>query len=77
MQARKTHEQQKRMLERKPDVPDHRRTEADMQRASAEAPARVPRRTRRQSDFPVSRRGVNQESAHNKHNDPPRGASKP
>jgi hypothetical protein len=76
MQARKTHEQQKRMLERKPDVPDRRRTEADMQRASAEAPARAPRRPPRQSEFTGSRGGRNQESAHNKHNDPPHGASK-
>jgi hypothetical protein len=31
MQARKMHEQQLRMLERKPDVPDARRTESELE----------------------------------------------
>ena len=66
MQGRKTHEQQVRILERKPDVPDGReldqaagRSDAAIHRAQPEA---------RQSEFPVSRGGLNQESDHNKHN---------
>jgi hypothetical protein len=33
MAGKKTHEQQLRTLERKPDVPDLRRTEAELDRA--------------------------------------------
>jgi hypothetical protein len=67
MQGPKTHEQQKRILERKPDVDD----------TSSEPKAREPRRDARQSEFPVSRRGMNQESQHNKHNDGGQTGHKP
>lgn len=40
LQGKKTHEQQLRMLERKPDVPDARQMEAAMERASRENAAR-------------------------------------
>ena len=76
MQGRKTHEQQTRILERKPDVPDARRTEADSKRLPEADAARTPKRETRQSEFPVSHRGLHQESDHNKHNDPRQGASK-
>jgi hypothetical protein len=70
MQGPKTHEQFTRNLERKPDIgspadaakPKHPDTEK-------------PEKTR-QSEFPVSRGGMNQESDHNKHNRPSRGAPK-
>jgi len=41
-------------------------------------PAQVhqPRREARDSEFPVSARGMNQESSHNKHNREPKGAPK-
>ncbi|PJG55350.1 hypothetical protein CVM73_09800 [Bradyrhizobium forestalis] len=77
MQGKKTHEQQMRILERKPDVPDareleqaagHNLREASVHRANPEA---------RQSEFPVSRGGLNQESDHNKHNDPGQSGHKP
>lgn len=71
MQARKTHEQQLRMLERKPDVPDGRRMEAG-------AATHTLRREGRQSAFPVSRGGLNQESRdHNKHNHRGQSGHKP
>ena len=77
MQGRKTHEQQLRILERKPDVPDARRTETAMKRAGRDA-ARQVRRSARASEFPVSRGGVNQESRdHNKHNRPGQKGHKP
>ncbi|MBR0956766.1 hypothetical protein [Bradyrhizobium japonicum] len=76
MQGRKTHEQQLRILERKPDVPDGRELDQvsghpqdrTVHRAKAEA---------RQSEFPVSRGGLNQESDHNKHNNPGQSGHKP
>lgn len=40
------------------------------------AQARQPRREARESEFPVSARGMNQESSHNKHNREPKGAPK-
>ncbi|HVV27347.1 MAG TPA: hypothetical protein VG501_12115 [Rhizomicrobium sp.] len=65
MSGSKTHEQFVRSLERKPDVdaipPDH-----------AHAPKAQPRR----SEFPVSARGMNQESSQAKHNRPAKGAAK-
>jgi len=67
MQGGKTHEQQTRILERKPDVPDARRTQADWKRQSGADAARTPKRETRQSEFPVSHRGLHQESDHNKH----------
>ncbi|MGY3036808.1 hypothetical protein ACVIIV_005978 [Bradyrhizobium sp. USDA 4354] len=77
MQGKKTHEQQVRILERKPDVPDareleqavgHSRRDTSVHRANPEA---------RQSEFAVSRGGLNQESDHNKHNDPGQSGHKP
>jgi len=76
MAGRKTHEQQLRTLERKADVPDARQTEEDMQRVRGQGTGQPPHPEARQSEFPVSRQGVHQESEHNKHNDPPRGAPK-
>jgi len=43
LQGKKTHEQQLRMLERKPDVPDARQMEAAMERAARENVARPPK----------------------------------
>lgn len=60
-----------RMLERKPDMPDARQIEEGMSDIPREA-ARLPRYGEaRQSEFAVSRGGLNQESRHNKHNDQP------
>jgi len=71
MQGPKTHEQQLRILEKKPDMPDARH----------ETPRVVPQAVKhpeaRQSEFPVSRAGMNQESDHNKHNDPGQPGHKP
>ena len=63
MQGKKTHEQQLRIVEHKEDVPDTRR------RTPPNEPAHVAAREKRDSEFAVSRGGVNQESDHNKHND--------
>jgi hypothetical protein len=67
-QGAKTKEQQRRTLERKPDMP---RRDADGEiAADAEDEDRAPAnmdRAKRQSEFPVSRGGMNQESHHNKH----------
>ena len=61
MQGRKTHEQHQRILERKEEGLHHRdaagRQGAQMEQSGA-----------RQSEFLVSRHGMNQESQHNKHN---------
>jgi hypothetical protein len=78
MAGRKTHEQQIRTFERKDDHPDSRREEE----ASSEIPARstggTPNRPEeRQSEFPASRRGMNQESSHNKHNEAGQQGHKP
>ena len=76
MQGPKTHEQQLRILEKKPDVPDRRQAEMALQRT--EDNSRLQRRpTPRESEFPVSRSGMNQESDHNKHNDPGQSGHKP
>ena len=66
MQGRKTHEQQLRILEKKSDGPDARRTGADL-RVGHDA-AHIARDGVRQTEFPVSRGGLHQESEHNKHN---------
>lgn len=67
-QGRKTHEQQLRMLERKPDVTG----------GTAEQASRLPRHSEaRQSEFAVSRGGLNQESHHNKHNRAGQSGHKP
>ena len=70
MQGPKTHELQLRILERKPGMPDA---------PSSDSPAHPAMRNQkaRQSEFPVSRGGMNQESDHNKHNDPGQSGHKP
>ncbi|HEU0085172.1 MAG TPA: hypothetical protein VFQ87_20165 [Bradyrhizobium sp.] len=69
MQGNKTHEQQLRILERKPDVPDARQMDLAQHRNPGDDRTHVARNGMRQSEFPVSRGGMNQESDHNKHND--------
>ncbi|OCK60112.1 hypothetical protein LMTR3_17500 [Bradyrhizobium sp. LMTR 3] len=76
MQGKKTHEQQMRILERKPDVPDARQMEGIAQTQHAGG-AKTAKREARQSEFPVSRGGLNQESQHNKHNRPGQSGHKP
>ena len=68
MQGPKTHEQQLRTLERKPDM------NSPAQNAGAHG---SPDRKARQSEFTVSRQGMNQESQHNKHNDGGQQGHKP
>lgn len=66
-QGRKTHEQQIRQFERKPDYPDARRTEEALNHVAEDAPAKTPRHPEaRRSEFPVSRQGMGQESRHHK-----------
>ena len=63
-QGRKTVEQRQRMLERKPDLP---RQDGDgTLAADNQRPSRSLKRSARQSEFPVSRGGMNQESHHHK-----------
>jgi hypothetical protein len=59
-QGPKTVEQRKRTLERKPDMP-REGEDADETRGSIAMD-----RSKRQSEFPISRGGMNQESQHNK-----------
>jgi hypothetical protein len=66
-QGRKTHEQQLRILERKPDYPDERQVGQEIARSQDRGKARLPNRKARQSEFAISRGGLNQESQHNKH----------
>jgi hypothetical protein len=68
LQGRKTHEQQLRMLEGKPDFPDQRQLDSELARAPAGSARSPTHLEARQSEFPVSRGGLNQESQHNKHN---------
>jgi len=77
LQGRKTHEQQLRILERKADVPDARQLEQELARAEHGGGGKVLKRNARQSEFAVSRAGLNQESGHNKHNRPSRARLKP
>lgn len=77
LQGKKTHEQQLRMLERKPDVPEMRNGEQGGARNVEDVAVRRPKYDARQSEFPVSRGGLNQESHHNKHNDPGQSGHKP
>jgi hypothetical protein len=72
MQGKKTHEQQLCILENKDDVPDARRRG----NPTIERP-HIPARDERESEFPVSRGGVNQESGHNKHNDTGQSGHRP
>jgi hypothetical protein len=69
MQGKKTHEQHIRTLEGKSDVPDARQMEAERDRVGKDDRAHRPDRNARDSEYPVSRGGLNQESRdHNKHN---------
>jgi hypothetical protein len=78
MQGKKTHEQQLRTLERKPDVPDARQTEAELQDAGQDDKVHRPDKSARESEFPVSRGGVHQEDRdHNKHNHGGQSGHKP
>jgi hypothetical protein len=76
MQGPKTQEQQLRILENKPSVPDARQMDAVLGANNPPSP-RLQNPQARQSEFPVSRHGVNQESDHNKHNDPGQSGHKP
>ncbi|MEH2589461.1 hypothetical protein [Bradyrhizobium sp. AZCC 1721] len=76
LQGKKTHEQQMRILERKPDVPDARQME-EIAQTQHPGGAKIAKREARQSEFPVSRGGLNQESQHNKHNRPGQSGHKP
>jgi hypothetical protein len=67
MQGPKTHEQQRRILENR----------SDDRNAGAPGMPRQNTPAARQSEFPVSRQGMNQESSHNKHNDPGQSGHKP
>ncbi len=73
MAGKKTHEQQLRTFERKSDVPGHRQERVAEQNDAAQ----LPDREARQSEFPVSRGGLNQESDHHKHNNPGQAGHKP
>jgi len=76
MQGKKTHEQQVRILERKPDLSSPHQSGRESDKASIAA--RSPDQNARQSEFSVSRGGMNQESRdHNKHNDPGQTGHKP
>jgi len=67
MSGTKSHQQFIRTVERKSSsAPD-----ADSVRQAHQPKAGV-----RESEFPVSAHGMNQESAHNKHNRQPKGARK-
>jgi len=70
MQGPKTHEQQLRILERKPDMPD-------AQPNDPPAPPAMRNPDARQSEFRISNGGMNQESDHNKHNDAGQSGHKP
>jgi hypothetical protein len=56
------------MLERKPDFPDERQLGSELVRAQAGSAKSPKYPEARQSEFSVSRGGLNQESQHNKHN---------
>jgi hypothetical protein len=79
MQAKKTHEQQLRILQRRPEVPDRRRLDAELPHAGEQATKpRALRARSRNAEFPVSRGGMNQESRdHHKHNRPGQTGHKP
>ena len=69
MQGPKTREQQLRILERKLELSEK---QAEPRQSHA---ATTPRA--RQSEFSISRGGMNQESDHNKHNDKGQSGHKP
>jgi hypothetical protein len=77
LQGKKTHEQQLRILERKADVADVRQLELEIAQIPERAAPRHARDNVRQSEFPVSRGGMNQESQHNKHNRQTQSGHKP
>jgi len=77
MQGKKTHDQHLRTLERKPDVPAAHRSDSQKQGDAVAGHARSARADGRQSEFPISRGGMNQESDHNKHNHPTQPGHKP
>lgn len=69
MVGRKTHEQQLRTLERKPDIPDGRQMEAEIRSGGSGERHREAAATPRPTEHPVSHTGMNQEDRdHNKHN---------
>ena len=76
MLGRKTHEQQVRILERKPDTPDGRELDRASGRNIEDSVHRA-QLAARHSEFPVSRGGLNQESDHNKHNHSGQSGHKP
>lgn len=76
MQGKKTHEQQMRILERKPDVPDARELDRALGNVEDTAIHRAQPEARH-GEYPVSRGGLNQESDHNRHNDPGQSGHKP
>ena len=75
MQGKKTHEQLVRTLEHKDDVPKPGDPASAGAAAEATRPANHPEA--RQSEFPVSRGGLHQESQHNKHNEGGQEGHKP
>jgi hypothetical protein len=77
MQGKKTHEQQVRILERKTDAPDRRQLEQAIGHNLEDTRVHRLRPEARQSEFAVSRGGLNQESDHNKHNNPGQSGHKP
>lgn len=77
MQGKKTHEQQVRILERKPDAPDARELDQALGRNVEDTTVHRARPDARHSEYLVSRGGLNQESDHNKHNDPGQSGHKP
>ena len=78
MPGSKTREQQRRMFEKKGDLPDSRQMEAALARAEVDRTTSRPVNPQaRQSEFAVSQHGVNQESHHNKHNDGGQAGHKP
>jgi len=77
-QGKKSHEQQLRMLESKPDVPDPRRVKDEAARIQHDGGSRTARHSgARGSELAASRGGIIQESQHNKHNHPTQAGHKP
>lgn len=78
MAGRKTREQQIRTLERKDGYPDGVREDDTTQRLMETATSEGARhREALQSQSRVSRKGLNQESTHNKHDDGGQKSHKP
>jgi len=79
MPGRKTHEQQIRTLERKDDLaktPELQDAETAVERGDTRTGEGLKHPDARHSEMPVSRQGAHQESEHNKHNKPEKGAEK-